>query len=285
MWISADSRLPDLVALGMRQSWQSAGGVVAGPVRERFYGGQAFPVGELPDEWLLGGNEEPESVGVTAADAIATGAGGVRYRRPPGLLLAQPVVFASGRVTVGFDGDGSVRMNDVVLTQSSAAALTMVFDAAVLGQQRIAGTDLGPGAQLVTLTVQRGSTQTIVWDAEAAALVRLRVYDLGVAVPALRSVPLAVEVQVDGDALVLRAGAADVQLQGIEDATGKAVTHPLPAATITRVAAGEVPALATGHYQVVVVTTHGQRIVVANLWVTASGWRWQAIPQPLTLVY
>jgi len=51
------------------------------------------------------------------------------------------------------------------------------------------------------------------------------------------------------------------------------------------VAVGEVPALATGHYQVVVVTTHGQRIVVANLWVTTSGWRWQAIPQPLTLVY
>ena len=285
VWISADPRLPDLVALGMRQSWQTAGAVVVGPARQRFYGAKVLPVGVLPDEWLLGANEEPESVGVTAADAVATGAGGVRYRRPTGLLLAQPVVFASGRVTVAFDANGSVRMDDAVLTQSSAAALTMVFDAAVLRQQRIAGTDLGPGAQLVTLAVQRGSTQTIVWDAESAALVRLRVYDRGVAVPALRSVPLAVGVQVDGDALVLRAGAADVQLQGIEDATGKAVTHPLPAGATTRVAAGEVPALATGHYQVVVVTTHGQRIVVANLWVTGSGWRWQAIPQPLTLVY
>jgi hypothetical protein len=285
VWISADPRLPDLVALGMRQSWGTAGAVVVGPARERFYGGHALPAGELPDEWLLGANEEPESVGVTAAEAVATGAGGVRYRRPLGLLLAQPVVFASGRITVAFDGDGSVRMNDTVLTQSNVATLTMVFDAAVLGQQRIAGNDLGPGAQLVTVTVQRGSTQTIVWDAEVAALVRLRVFDRRVAVPALRSVPLAVNVQVDGEALVLQAGTAEVQLQGIEDATGKAVTHPLPAAATTRVAAGEVPALATGHYQVVVVTTHGQRIVVANLWVTASGWRWQAIPQPLTLVY
>jgi hypothetical protein len=43
--------------------------------------------------------------------------------------------------------------------------------------------------------------------------------------------------------------------------------------------------LATGHYQVVIVTSYGQRIVAANLWVTASGWRWQAIPQSLILVY
>jgi hypothetical protein len=222
---------------------------------------------------------------VTAADGVATGAGGVRYRRPTGLLHAQPVASTAGRVTVVFDGDGTVRMDDIVLTQSDAPAITMVFDAALLRQQRIAGIDLAPGAQLVKVTVQRGTTQTIVWDAEVAALVRLRVYDREVAVPALRSVPLAVGMKVEGDALVLQAGAAAVQLQGIEDATGKAVTYPLPSGAPTRVAAGEVPALATGHYQVVIVTSYGQRIVAANLWVTASGWRWQAIPQSLILVY
>lgn len=285
VWISADSRLPDLVALGMRQSWHTAGAVVVGPARERFYGAQAVPAGVLPDEWLLGANEEPESVGVTAADGIATGAGGVRYRRPTGLIFAQPVASTAGRVTVVFDGDGTVRMDDIVLTQSDAPAITMVFDAALLRQQRIAGIDLAPGAQLVKVTVQRGTTQTIVWDAEVAALVRLRVYDREVAVPALRSVPLSVGMKVEGDALVLQAGAAAVQLQGIEDATGKAVTYPLPSGAPTRVAAGEVPALATGHYQVVIVTSYGQRIVAANLWVTASGWRWQAIPQSLILVY
>ena len=59
--ISADPRLPDLVALGMRQSWHTVGAVVVGPARERFYAAQVLPVGVLPDEWLLGANEEPES--------------------------------------------------------------------------------------------------------------------------------------------------------------------------------------------------------------------------------
>jgi len=115
--------------------------------------------------------------------------------------------------------------------------------------------------------------------------VRVRVYDRLVALPPLQSVPLRLDPRVEGRSLVLQGIAGDVQLQGIEAATGKAVTHPIPAGDSIRISAGVLPPLANGHYQVVVLTAHGQRIVAANLWIEAGVWRWQAIPQQLTLVY
>ena len=283
LWLSADARLPDLVALGQLHAWQRAGVVVRGAARERFYPDLPALTG-LPDAWLLGATEEPESVGVTPQDAVLQAAGAVRYARPAGLVAADAVGYPAGTVTLKADAQGQVTANGTVIAQTAREQILVVFDAAVLTPQRIGAMTVPAGAQVVRVPLRRGSEATLRWDPTQAALVRVRVFDRVVDVPALQSIPVRIDARVDGPALVLHGLVGVVQLQGIEDASGKAVTHPVPIDT-TRLAADVLPALAAGHYQVVVLAPHGQRLVVANLWIDGSGWRWQAIPVPLTLVY
>ncbi|MFM2308395.1 MAG: hypothetical protein RLY87_515 [Chloroflexota bacterium] len=284
LWVSADARLPDLVALGSAHAWRAQGVTVEGPARERFYTAWHTASG-IPDAWLLGASEEPESVGVSAADAVVQAAGAIRYRRPEGLLAAQPVAIPTGEARVTYDQNGLLRIGADSVVTSTATALTVVFDVAVETTVRVGDMSLAPGAQVLTLTIPRGQEHRLQWDSTHAAIVRVRVFDRAVTVPLLQSVPLRLDPRVEGAALVLQGVTGDVQLQGIEDATGKAVTHPIPAGDSMRIAAGVLPPLANGHYQVVVLTARGQRIVAANLWIEAGVWRWQAIPLPLTLVY
>jgi hypothetical protein len=169
--------------------------------------------------------------------------------------------------------------------QHAATQLTIVFDVAVLQRVTVDGVTLDPGAQQVSILLHPGEEHMLQWDSTKAALVRVRVFDREVDLPALQSVPLRIEPRIDDSDMVLQGIAGDVQLQGIEDATGKAVTYPIPGADSIKIAAGVTLPLADGHYQVVVLSPHGQRIVVANLWIKSGAWRWQAIPLPLTLVY
>jgi hypothetical protein len=283
VWISADARLPDLVAFGLQRFWDRAGVTVTGAARERF--SPALPgTTNLPDAWLLGTTEEPESVGMTPADAVVSAAGATRYARPADLLAAQPVATPSGHVVVRSD-DSGVWVGESLLAASDAATVTVVFDVAVRGAVTIAGQRLAPGAQTLALAVQRGAAPLqLVWEPAQAALVRVRVYAGNRQVPPLQSVPFVVESEVDGAALRIAGDVDDVQLQGIEAGSGKAVTHALARQT-RRIAVDTVPSLQPGHYQVVCNAPHGQRTVVANLWIDGSGWRWQAIPVALTLVY
>ena len=284
LWISADARLPDLVALGSAHVWATQGVQVEGPARERFY--TAWDTAQdIPDAWLLGASEEPESVGVSPADAVVQAAGAIRYHRPEGLLAAQPVAFPDGEAHVSYSQSGLLHIDTTSIVTSRAPELTIVFDVAVVDTVQIADATLAPGAQTLTVRISRGQEQTLAWDFTRAAIVRVRVFDRAVTVPQLDSTPLRIDPRVDGETLVLQRVSGDVQLQGIEDATGKAVTHPIPAGDSMRIAAGVLPPLANGHYQVVVITAHGQRIVAANLWIEAGKWRWQPIPVPLTLVY
>ncbi|MFM7677999.1 MAG: hypothetical protein ACKO83_04030, partial [Roseiflexaceae bacterium] len=282
VWVSSDTRLHDLVAFGAVQGLRARGVLLSGSARPRFYttlGESTF----LPDAWLLGSVEEPESVGVTAADSVVTAAGAILYRRPATLIAAQAITPKNGMLTVDYNAAGVVLLDGVQVGISSSQSVTVVFDAAVLKSQRIGTQTYVPGAQMVTMTLTRGQHTQLKWDTHSANLVRMRIFDDAQSLPALQSRPFFAEAHISGDGLDLPDWDGEILLRGIEASSGRAVTHiMLPH---TRHIAPSALALEAGQYQVVFVTSHGQQIVMANIIVDAQGWHWQVIPAQLMLVY
>lgn len=283
IWISGDARLHDLVALGAVHEFGARGLLVSGPARPRFYPALAVRH-ELPDGWLLSRNEEPESVGVTVADGVMTAADAILYRRPLGLIAAQALTPPHATLQVAYNDTGDVLVDNQRIATATTSRITVVLDAAVLAAQRIGSTTYSPGAQLVTLTVSRGQQTQLTWDAQTANLLRVRVFDQMVTLPALQSQPLNVAAQVEADGLRIPDWHGEILVRGIEDVSGRAVTHVVPPHT-QRIAPGVIPVLQNGHYQVVIVTPHGQQIVLANLLVDAQSWHWHAVPAQIMLVY
>jgi hypothetical protein len=283
VWVSGDTRLNDLVAMGAVHGFRARGMRVSAPARPRFYLEHVLP-NTLPDAWVLSANEEPESVGVTALDGIAADADAVVYARPAGLIAAQSVVAPQGQLVLTYRDDGVVLLDGQPVATATTPQVTVVCDVAVLAPQRIATRQYAPGAHLVEVVLAQGAASTLAWDVKTANVVRLRVFTQQVTLPALRSHPFLATADVRDDALHIPVWQGEILVRGIEAGTGRAVSHELAAGT-PLIAPDQLPELLDGQYQVVLVSAHGQHIVLANLRIDNQRWQWQVVPAQVMLVY
>ena len=282
--VSADQRLPDLVALGMVRSWRDMGVVVTGAPRERFY--VALPaIDTLPTHVLMGNDEEPEAYGLTPADTIAKDGQAKLLARPPSLVAIHVLPAATSDITVTVSLQNQLIVNGVSWGTIRERDVTVAVDSAFL-QPQIRGNQQWPaGAQIITLRMQPGQSERIKVDAASAALVRLRAFVGAVTPPPLQSLPMQIAITATNTTMTVQGVQGSLLLQGIVAATGKAVTIPIETAGDVQLSIAQFAPLADGRYQLLFVSVHRQRVVLANLQVANNQWDVQTIPLPLTLIY
>jgi hypothetical protein len=282
--VSADQRLPDLVALGMVRSWRDMGVVVTGAPRERFY--VALPaIDTLPTHVLMGNDEEPEAYGLTPADTIAKDDQAKLLARPPSLVAIHVLPVATSDITVTVSLQNQLIVNGVTWGTIRERDVTVAVDSAFLQPQTRGNQQWPAGAQIITLRMQPGQSERINVDASSATLVRLRAFAGQVIPPPLQSLPMQIAITATTTTITVQGVQGSLLLQGIVAATGKAVTIPIETAGDVQLSIAQFAPLADGRYQLVFVSVHRQRVVLANLQVTNNQWDVQTIPLPLTLIY
>jgi hypothetical protein len=130
-----------------------------------------------------------------------------------------------------------------------------------------------------------GQSERINVDASTAALVRLRAFAGHVVPPPLQSLPMHIAITATTNTITAQGVQGSLLLQGIVAATGKAVTIPIAAVGDVQLNIAQFAPLADGRYQLLFVSVHRQRVVLANLQVANNQWDVQTIPLPLTLIY
>jgi len=282
--VSADQRLPDLVALGMVRAWRDMGVVITGAPRERFY--VALPaIDTLPTHVLMGNDEEPEAYGLTPADTIATDGQAKLLARPPSLVAIHVLPVATSDITVTVSLQNQLLVNGIAWGTLHDRDITIAVDGAFLQSQTRGKQQWPVGAQIITLRMQPGQSERIHVDAASAALVRLRAFAGHVVPPPLQSLPMQIAITATNTTMTVQGVQGSLLLQGIVAATGKAVTIPIETAGDVQLNIAQFAPLADGRYQLLFVSVHRQRVVLANLQVANNQWDVQTIPLPLTLIY
>jgi hypothetical protein len=282
--VSADQRLPDLVALGMVRSWRDMGVAVTGAPRERFY--VALPaIDTLPSHVLIGNDEEPEAYGLTPADMVVTDGQVTLLARPPTLIAFHVLPVATNDITLTVSLQNQLLVNGIAWGTLHDRDITIAVDGAFLQPQTRGKQQWPVGAQIITLRMQPGQSERINVDASSAALVRLRAFAGQVVLPPLQSLPMHIAITATNTTMTVQGVQGSLLLQGIVAATGKAVTIPIETAGDVQLNIAQFAPLADGRYQLLFVSVHRQRVVLANLQVANNQWDVQTIPLPLTLIY
>lgn len=282
--MSADQRLPDLVALGMVRHWRDKGITVTGAPRERFYA--ALPATDtLASHVLIGHDEEPEAYGLTPADTIAMDGQAKLLARPPALVGIQVLPVATSDITVTFSLQNQLIVNGVPWCTLTSRYATIAVDSAFLQPQTRGNQQWPAGAQIISLRMQPGQSERIKVDASSAALVRLRAFAEQVTLPPLQSLPMQLDITATATTMTVQGVQGSLLLQGIVAATGKAVTFPIETTGDVQLNIAQFAPLADGRYQLTFVSVHQQRVVLANLQVSNNQWNVQTIPLSLTLIY
>ena len=282
--ISADQRLPDLIALGMVRYWRDRGVAVTGAQRERFYAALP-PSNTLPTHVLIGKDEEPESYGLTPADMSVTDGQAMILTRPRTLQGIYALPAATSDITLTFSLQNQLLVNGLPWCIFTDTEATVAIDGAFLQPQTRGDQQWPAGAQIMLLRMHHGQSERVKVDATSAVLVRLRAFVGHVALPPLQSLPMQIDITATNTTMAIRGVQGSLLLQGIVAATGQAVTIPIETAGDVQLSIAQFAPIADGRYQLLFVSVHRQRVVLANLQVTNNQWDVQTISLPLTLIY
>ena len=165
------------------------------------------------------------------------------------------------------------------------ADATVAIDGAFLQPQTRGDQQWPAGAQIMLLRMHHGQSERVKVDATSAVLVRLRAFVGHVALPPLQSLPMQIDITATNTTMAIRGVQGSLLLQGIVAATGQAVTIPIETAGDVQLSIAQFAPIADGRYQLLFVSVHRQRVVLANLQVTNNQWDVQTISLPLTLIY
>lgn len=282
--ISADQRLPDLIALGMVRYWRDRGVAVTGAQRERFYAALP-PSNTLPTYVLIGKDEEPESYGLTPADMSVTDGQAMILTRPRTLQGIYALPAATSDITLTFSLQNQLLVNGLPWCTFTDTEATVAIDSAFLQPQTRGNQQWPAGAQIMLLRMHRGQSERVKVDATSASLVRLRAFTGPVSLPPLQSLPMQMDITATNTTMTIRGVQGNLLLQGIVAATGQAVTVPIANVGDVQLSIAQFAPLADGRYQLLFVSVHRQRVVLANLQVANNQWNVQGMPVPLTLIY
>jgi hypothetical protein len=186
--ISADERVPGMVALAIAQRWERAGLAAYGPGRLRYYGPLRQPgLGQICDYGLLASAEDPLDHGYLATDRLWEGSGVALYQRSPTLLanfdLGAPVPgqfhpqYAEQlRITAGsgaaWVGTAKVTFATPVIPQGAAIDV-LAHSAATLsfGDTQV---QIQPGLSIITVPLTYDRPLLVAGPPGTVALLRLR---------------------------------------------------------------------------------------------------------------
>jgi hypothetical protein len=222
--ISNDERMPGLPVLGLIRRWQDEGRTLYGPGRPRFYAPlAALAPGQPADYGLLASSEEPAVYGYSAEARVWEQQGLTLYRRDPTLLAALRLGAVDrgqfhprypSRLTLyaGLDG---LRVDEQQLRwEEQAVTIVVELDLASLGGELRVGSRAIPvptGLSTLRLPLQTGETVPLAGDAEALAMLRLRVVhgaEDDLAVGSTPGLAATAEARFEGGLLTVRARAA-----------------------------------------------------------------------------
>jgi hypothetical protein len=282
--VSADQRLPDLVALGMLRTWRDMGLTVTGAPRERFYAALPASV-TLPSHVLIGNDEEPEAYGLTPADAIAMDGQATLLARPHALVAFYKLPVATSDITLTVSSQNQLTVNGIPWGTIPVRDVTIAVDSAFLQPQTRGNQQWSAGAQSHCIADATGSIRTHHRKRNISSLGAITSVcrsgdDSAFAKPAHAYCGYGTTTS-----MTVRGGHGDLLLQGIVAATGKAVTIPIAATGDVQLTIDQFAPLADCRYQLLFVSAHRQHVVLANLLVANHQWDVQSIPLPLTLIY
>ncbi len=226
--LSADERVPGVLALALVQRLSQAGHPLYGLARPRFYPallpvrpGQVFAAG------LLAEGEDPQRYGFAPADQIWQHAGLALYRRNPALLASLELAEAvpdqfhprfPTRLELEATAEG-LWVGDLKLVAPTTSGLQIELDVAALVSDEL---DLGgmrvvvpAGLSQVRFSLPEGTDLSLVGSEERSALLRLR----------LLAAPPAEAVVTPTPGLVLTAAAAFDGHELLVRARGAGATH------------------------------------------------------------
>ncbi|MCS6889094.1 MAG: hypothetical protein NZQ09_12875, partial [Chloroflexus sp.] len=190
VYLSANERIPGLVALALSRRWHEAGAVIYGPVRLRYYPAWATPQsGQAFDYVALARYEDPRPFGVSPDEMVWQGEGVVLYSVPDSLLASLALgVPDRGQfhprhptmVTVTLRGDKMDIGRDRIVLPEVVEQATLLVDVASLVAQEVqvgeARQQLAAGGQTLVIPIRRDQPVTISGDAATFSIVRAQLW-------------------------------------------------------------------------------------------------------------
>ncbi|WP_298816423.1 hypothetical protein [Chloroflexus sp.] len=190
LYLSANSRIPGMLALSFARRWQEAGGIVYGPQRPSFYPALAEPqAGQVFDYVALAINEDPLPFGADPTAVIWQDSRLAIYKVANSLIATfEPGVPEPGQyhprhpatLTVVILGDSIVIDRARFALPEWLEQATLALDVASLEEQdiRINGElhRVSAGGQRLVMTIRRDQPVTIDGDPAIFSIARLQLW-------------------------------------------------------------------------------------------------------------